>query len=374
MEKSRLSEVIGEIMETLKTNPPAYIEGVPEELHELPGMMPRQKCKELGSLVTAREAPTNLEGSKWASLRLDGCLWGTLMKRLRESGVIGTGYSDEIGEIMRACCRAVIDEFKADVGFTHSDEMTIVLAPRRSLPNGRHADFPYNGRVQKWVSIAASVATALFNRLLGRLAASKGITLDDDLIAHFDCRVGVFDSEEEATALVLWRAYDCSVNCTQDACYHNGAPPEILGDHFAEKLRWLYSENLLPLQPHQAYGSLFVRTLAELDAEHPETREKIRVNRRVNIHVNDGADATARNLLNFFRSGLKVLRPVEGDSRLSLREGSYWRYAGPSGSGESVRSDRSSPPWKNRNRRGDGSRGGSNGKRRQNNGNGSRAS
>merc|ERR1712129_69014 len=99
--------------------------------------------------------------------------------------------------------------------------MTILLAPQ-----GKGATIPYNGRWQKWVSIAASVATALFNRKLAKIAAATGVTLDEDMVGLFDCRVGVFDSDLEASALLLWRAYDCGVNAAQDACHHNDAPPE----------------------------------------------------------------------------------------------------------------------------------------------------
>ena len=40
------------------------------------------------------------------------------------------------------------------------------------------------------------------------------------MLPHFDCRVGSFASWEEARSLLLWRAYDCSVNGVSDAVYH----------------------------------------------------------------------------------------------------------------------------------------------------------
>jgi len=334
-----LAEAAEVVFEMLRTSEPAHVEGVAEGLHELPAMVPRSTMKALGRLVTEREQPLVLHGSKWASLRLDGCRWGALMERLRVAGVIGPGYSEEISEIMRACCRAVMDVFKANFAYTHSDEMTVILAPRRELPDGEHIDFPYKGRVQKWVSIAASVATALFNRRLMRLAAERGVQLDEDLIAHFDCHVGSFDTEEEATALLVWRAYDCSVNCAHDACCHTGAPPAVLGDHFAVKLRWLQEAGRLPMEAHQAYGAFFVQTMGEFDCLNPRTDETITVMRRVNVHANDGAGGTPRNLLNCARQGLRIV-PADGEPRLALRPGSFWRYGGPSGSGEDANPDR----------------------------------
>ena len=40
-----------------------------------------------------------------------------------------------------------------------------------------------------------------------------------EIAPHFDCRVGSYASWEEARALLLWRAYDCSVNGVSDAVY-----------------------------------------------------------------------------------------------------------------------------------------------------------
>ena len=41
-----------------------------------------------------QEQPTELDGSKYVSLRLDGCMFGRLTRELRELGVIGRGYSE----------------------------------------------------------------------------------------------------------------------------------------------------------------------------------------------------------------------------------------------------------------------------------------
>ena len=326
---SELAEKYEQIWNLLAERVPATVEEVPLELHELAPPTPRAAWQDLGSLATACETPPSLHGDKWVTIRLDGCMFGTLTKRMREAGLIGPGYSDEIGEAMQLCCRAMMDEFKGNLAYTHSDEMTVLLTPRLTTKTGLARDWIHGGRVQKWLSIGASVVTALFNRRLAQMAEEQGMELPDNVIAHFDCRVGEFNSAEEALALVLWRAFDCSVNCVQDGCHHAGAPIEVVRSDFSEKLKWLHKAGLLPLKPHQAYGSLFVRTLGEFDAVVPDTNETVRVTRRVNVKVNDGAHG-ARNLLLLPGQGLSLL-PEEGDPRLQLRNGSYWRYAGPSG-------------------------------------------
>ncbi|CAE7462512.1 unnamed protein product [Symbiodinium pilosum] len=349
---SELAQTYRDIWSLLEERAPATVEEVPSTLHELSPPTPRAAWQELGRLATACETPSSLHGEKWVTIRLDGCMFGTLTKRMREAGLIGPGYSDEVGEIMQLCCRAMMDEFKGNIAYTHSDEMTILLTPRLTTTTGAAQDWVHGGRVQKWLSIGASVVTALFNRRLAQMAEERGIELPDNVIAHFDCRVGEFDSLDEALALILWRAFDCSVNCVQDGCHHGGAPIEIVQSDFSEKLKWLHKAGRLPLKPHQAYGSLFIRTMGEFDAVVPATNETVRVTRRVNVKVNDGAHGP-QNLLLLPRNGMPLL-PSEGDKRLELRNGSFWRYAGPSGTGQE--SNRASDAREDRKRRGRGRR------------------
>lgn len=339
-----LAEAAAAAMETLRVGSPTTIDGFPETLHELPNAMSEKAWHELDQLLTANEEPLVLDGSKWVSLRLDGCLWRTLTSKWRSAGIIEHGYSAAIAEAMCACCRAVMDEFKASVTYSHSDEIVVLLSPRRMLEDGRQLDFPFAGRVQKWVSIAASVATALFNRRLGNLAAERGVALDESMVAHFRCRVGVFNSELEASALLLSRAHHCSTKSLQDACSDSDAPAHVLEGGLVDKLKWLRSADLLPLKSHQAYGSLFAKGKGEFDCVNPDINETVSVTRGVNVHVNDGANGTPQNLLNLLANGLPIIPPEE-DPRMGLRPGSFWRYAGPSGTGgESKRDNRRSSP------------------------------
>ena len=77
----------------------------------------------------------------------------------------------------------------------------------------------------------------------------------------FDCRMGVYDTLAEAFKLILWRAYDCGVNGLSSAIYMSGiAGAKAIAPKYADaKLQWLHSNNLLPLNDHQAYGTLIQR-------------------------------------------------------------------------------------------------------------------
>jgi len=186
---------------------------------------------------------------RWITLRLDGVSWGSMLMRLTASGVLGPGFSDKIEEAMQATCRAIVDEFRGALAYTHSDELTVLIPP--SAEPRIHG-----GSLHAWVSIAASVASGEFNRQLAIMAAEHGSPLEDVIVAHFDCRLGSFKSVEEALALVLWRANDCNVNSASDAIKFSGAPLPVRAYNTIEKLGYLQEHSLLPMRRHQAYGSL----------------------------------------------------------------------------------------------------------------------
>lgn len=247
--------------------------------HELAPLIRKRWWTQLGQLLKAcEEYPHRLPDDAWISLRLDGCCWGTLMSRLKSSGVLNYGFREEIAETMVASCRAVMCEFGGVVGYTHSDEMTILVPPGPRL---------FDGRLSSWISLASSIATATCNRVLVNLAAKKGLVLEDIIVAHFDCRAGVFPSTVEAESLLLWRASDCNVNSASDAIKFSDAPMEVRQLNTIQKLIYLQGRGGLPLQRHQAYGSLLVRT---------ETSEGSRV-----VLLNSGADSQPMHILNLFR-------------------------------------------------------------------------
>ena len=88
-----------------------------------------------------------------------------------------------------------------------------------------------SGRVTKLTTLAAGHLTSTWVLELANLChqkkASKSLDKLQELAPHFDCRMAAFDSFEEARALLIWRAYDCSINGISDAVFHS--------DNFAGK-------------------------------------------------------------------------------------------------------------------------------------------
>eukprot|EP00929_Paragymnodinium_shiwhaense_P098967 TRINITY_DN60509_c0_g1_i1.p1 TRINITY_DN60509_c0_g1~~TRINITY_DN60509_c0_g1_i1.p1 ORF type:complete len:441 (-),score=95.27 TRINITY_DN60509_c0_g1_i1:134-1393(-) len=247
-----LPEATEDILRRLRERRPQRHDRV--HSHELPTLVMKPVWTNLGILSKKQEEHHGaLPSDKWVSLRLDGCAWGTLMKQLKKLELLPMGFSDDIAEAMQATCKAVMQEFGAVLGYTHSDELTVLLPPGTRK---------YDGSMNTWVSVAASVASGVFNRKLGLLAQKHQVALDDVMLATFDCRVGVFDSAGEAWALVLWRVNDCNVNSASDAIKFTDAPNSVRSFNTIEKLLYLQERDMLPLQRHQAHGSLFTRAAA----------------------------------------------------------------------------------------------------------------
>lgn len=88
------------------------------------------------------------------------------------------------------------------IGYVQSDEITLTLA----RPCQSKGEWYFNGNIQKIVSITASMAGAVFNRVRER----QGYVSSS--LAHFDCRVFQVPSLEEVINNLVWRQEDCLRN------------------------------------------------------------------------------------------------------------------------------------------------------------------
>jgi len=181
-----------------------------------------------------------------------------------------------------------MEHFNGRLGYTQSDEM-IVFIPPTNIVRGERQVHLRNGRVAKLTSLAASFVTAHFIMHLAKKCTESGVGLEDlsQILPHFDCRVGHYATWEEAQALLLWRAYDCSVNGVSDAVYHtkgSGKQVQTLGRQ--EKVAWLFENGLLPLPIHQAYGTVLVRVKRVIEGHNPKLGVSVKTLRSVIEQVN----------------------------------------------------------------------------------------
>jgi len=218
----------------------------------------------VGDKVSSNEkcCPSNITGEKYITFRLDGKTFSGVTKRLKKLGVFSKGYSTEFATIMITVTKKLCDSFPRIIyAFTQSDEITLVMKCTTVI-DGKYEPHVHDGRRDKLLTLAAGLASQCFDREVVKLIVSKGLPLDTINILpdmFFDCRMAQYDTLKDAFELVLWRAYDCSVNGVSSAVYMCGLDEckKISRTPTDTKLLYLYQNKMLPLDSHQAYGTLF---------------------------------------------------------------------------------------------------------------------
>lgn len=129
----------------------------------------------------------------------------------------------------------LVEESNAIVGYTQSDEITLILY------NGGHPESQifFDGRVAKLTSVLASMATAKFNALVSHWLPEKC-----ERLAFFDCRVWNVPSEVEAVNCLLWREQDATRNSIQMAAQCHYSHAQLLGKNSDEMQEMLFQKGV----------------------------------------------------------------------------------------------------------------------------------
>jgi tRNA(His) 5'-end guanylyltransferase len=286
-----LAESAASVMNLLRTRNPEGVSGMDPSLHYFAPHVNKATWSGLGDLVAARESSSfgSVPGHRWISLRLDGCGFSRTVRVLRSKGILEPeGFSDTFASCMTSALYALMEHFHARLGYTQSDEMIVFLAPT-NVVRGERQPHMRNGRVTKITTLAASFVTSHFIMQLAKKCEAQGLGLEDlsHIVPHFDCRLGHYECWEEARALLMWRAYDCSVNGVSDAVYHiKGAGKEVMSLGKVGKVEWLWKQDRLPLPRHQSYGTVLVRVKRVKRGDNPKLGTTVESLRGVLEHVN----------------------------------------------------------------------------------------
>jgi tRNA(His) 5'-end guanylyltransferase len=120
-------------------------------------------------------------------------------------------FDSHFSDAMIATARHLVDHCQARIGYTQSDEISLVW-----LAADPKSEMFFDGKIQKMTSIVAALATAAFTRALldGPLAeyASR--------LPHFDARLFQLPSRTEAANVLLWRELDATKNAIGMAARH----------------------------------------------------------------------------------------------------------------------------------------------------------
>lgn len=221
---------------------------------------------DLGDRVKAYEAvTTNRRAFKGQPLiaRLDGKAFHTFTKGLQRP------YDERLSNLMIDTMKALVDCFGATVGYTQSDEATLVWL---SEPHDA-ADLPFSGRLQKLESLTAAFATAHFNRHLPRYLPEKvPVEGRTENLPLFDSRAFVVPTVVEAYNTVLWRQQDCTKNAISMAAQSMLSHKELQGKHGPEMQELMFSRFGVNFNDYPAFfkrGTFArrVRAKRELTAE-----------------------------------------------------------------------------------------------------------
>lgn len=136
--------------------------------------------------------------------RLDGKGFSRFTKGLQRP------FDIRMVELMCRTTVFLVEETQACIGYTQSDEISLVW-----YSDEYDSQIFFDRRVQKMVSVLASMTTAFFNgHISEHLPEKTGVP------ALFDCRVWQVPTLEEAANTLLWREYDATKNSVSMAARH----------------------------------------------------------------------------------------------------------------------------------------------------------
>lgn len=215
---------------------------------------------ELAAQQKAREIMTDvdLKAGVWPVIRLDGRSFHNATARYAKP------FDPAFSRIMVETATAVMTDFGAVLGYTQSDEITVVLPAGTPL---------FGRRVEKLTSVAAGIASAWFTWRHGQPAG-------------FDARIVACRGISEVVDNLSWRQADAARNAIEGhACWAlrgdglspRAATKRLHGLDLDAKRDWLDGRGLLPsveqwqqtghvlrwvTGPHGGHNSLTGKTVA----------------------------------------------------------------------------------------------------------------
>lgn len=120
-------------------------------------------------------------------------------------------YDERMCRAMVETTRGLVAETHAAIGYTQSDEISLVFQGGERVPTGSYF---FNGKTMKMASVLAGLATALFTRQVREQGMGEPF---ESRLPHFDCRVIQMPSRAEAANMLLWRELDATKNAVSMA-------------------------------------------------------------------------------------------------------------------------------------------------------------
>lgn len=170
--------------------------------------------------------------------RLDGKSFHTFTKGLERP------YDQRLSQLMTATMAALVERFQAAVGYTQSDEITLVW----HVPVDGTREYPFDGRIQKIESLTSSFAAAYFNKHLAEYLPEKA-----DELPIFDSRAFTTPTLKEAYHEILWRQQDATKNAISMAAQSMFSHKSLQGLHGPEMQEKMWKEKGVNFNDYPAF-------------------------------------------------------------------------------------------------------------------------
>ena len=161
-------------------------------------------------------------------IRLDGRCFSSFTRKMAKP------YDERMVRAMVATTKALVEETNAVIGYTQSDEITLVL-----YSGSFDSQIWFDGRKQKIVSCSASYCSLAFFRNITR--EFGGIDMG---MPTFDCRAFAVPTVGEAVNQVLWREKDATKNSVSSAARAYYSHKDLDGKSSSQKHDMLMSKGV----------------------------------------------------------------------------------------------------------------------------------
>jgi tRNA(His) guanylyltransferase len=145
-------------------------------------------------------------------------------------------YDRRMTELMIRTTESLVEETHARIGYTQSDEISLVWLAERS-----DSSIFFDHRVAKMTSVLASYATAVFMADIYQMPDMASFRCR---LPHFDCRVFQVPSRAEAANVFLWREQDATKNAISMAARSVYSHKELDGKSGPEMQEMLFAKGI----------------------------------------------------------------------------------------------------------------------------------
>jgi tRNA(His) 5'-end guanylyltransferase len=162
-----------------------------------------------------------------AIARLDGRNFHTFTRDMERP------YDPRMMQAMRALTVLLVRECNARLGYTQSDEITLVM-----YTDDPKSQTYFDGRIQKMTSSLAAFASVHFGELLREVGMGHKVAERPS----FDCRVWNVPDLEEAANCVMWREWDATKNSISMAAQAYFSHASLQGKNGKQMQEMLFQE------------------------------------------------------------------------------------------------------------------------------------